>query len=150
MVHVQTPALREVPEDVPLLAAYFLNKYCQEMKKDPKHLSSHAQRTLQGHHWPGNVRELENEMKRLVVTARRSRISEQDLDDAIRSGNFASARNSSPSRLSLHQAVAELEQSLIQEALQQFKYNQVHTAKALGLSRQGLIKKMKRYGIENP
>ena len=150
VVHVQTPALREIPEDVPLLASFFLNKYCQEMKKDPKHLSSHAQRTLQGHHWPGNVRELENEMKRLAVTARRSKISEQDLDEIIRSGNSTSARIFSPSRLSLHQAVAELEQDLIQNALQQYKYNQVHTAKALGLSRQGLIKKMKRYGIESP
>ena len=150
VVHIQTPALREIPEDVPLLAFYFLNKYCQEMKKEPKHLSPQAQRALQAHPWPGNVRELENEMKRLAVTARRSKISEQDLDDVIRSGHMPLARLPSSSSFSLHQAVADLEQSLIQEALHQNKYNQVHTAKALGLSRQGLIKKMKRYGIETP
>lgn len=148
VVHIQTPALRDIPEDIPLFATYFLNKYCREVGKEPKRLASSAERALLAYHWPGNVRELENEMKRLAVTARRVTISEQDLDRSIFSSKSLSGGKSGLSGSSLHEAVAEFEQNLIREALEKCKNNQVQTAKALGLSRQGLIKKMKRYGIK--
>ena len=148
VVHIHTPALREIPEDIPLFATHFLNKYCLKDGKKPKHLTSGAQQVLSAYHWPGNVRELENEMKRLAGSVRRTALSEQDLDKSIRSTKRPPQKTLGPTGSSLHEAVAEFEQNLIREALQECRFNQVKTAKFLGLSRQGLIKKMKRYGIK--
>ena len=64
VAHIQLPALREVPQDIPLLAKSFLTKYCQEMKREPMTLSESALKSLGSYSWPGNARELENEMKR--------------------------------------------------------------------------------------
>ena len=147
VVHIQMPALRDIPEDIPLLASHFLTRYCREMEREEKRLNAKAQRVLQAYPWPGNVRELENEMKRIVATLRRVVISEQDLDNSIRSKGKMNARRSNHRSLSLPQAVAQLEEDMIHEALRTCGSNQVQTAKLLGLSRQGLIKKMKRLGI---
>ena len=147
VLHIHTPALRDVPEDVPLLAAHFLRDYCQKMKKEEKYLNAKALRTLQTHHWPGNVRELENEMKRLVAILRRVVVTDQDLSGNIRSQGHVDSRKFIQNARSLPQAIAQLEEQMISEALRTCHSNQVHTAKLLGLSRQGLIKKMKRLGI---
>lgn len=145
IVPIHTPALRERLEDIPLLANYFLAKYCNEMHKEPKTLSAAALRRLQAYDWPGNVRQLENEIKRLVVTVRRGTISEDDLDQAIRPSSIVG--KTFPHAQTLAQAVEELELRMIKQALEACHQNQARTAKALGLSRQGLIKKMKRFGL---
>lgn len=148
VVHIQMPPLREIPEDIQILANYFLDKYCQEMKKEPKKLTAVALRCLMNYAWPGNVRELENEIKRLVVLTTRRVITEEDLSQAIRNNkNKKMPLRLMPAR-SLKETVEELEKSLISEALQRCRDNQRQTAKALGLSRWGLIKKMKRYRIK--
>ncbi|MFQ5881843.1 MAG: sigma 54-interacting transcriptional regulator [Candidatus Methylomirabilales bacterium] len=147
VIHIHMPPLREIPEDIPLLANYFLTKYCQEIQKDPKRLAPGALRCLESYPWPGNVRQLENEMKRLVVSVRRTVVTEEDLDDAIRTWSGEVGASPGLPVRSLHAAIAELEQRLIREALQACHQNQQQTARALGLSRQGLINKMKRYGI---
>lgn len=85
VIHVQMPPLREMREDIPLLANYLLATYCQEMKKRPMGLSPQALKCLTRYQWPGNVRELENEIKRLVVSVRGKAIKEEDLAQAIRS-----------------------------------------------------------------
>jgi transcriptional regulator with PAS, ATPase and Fis domain len=118
------------------------------MKKEPKKLAPGALRRLVEYPWPGNVRELENEMKRLVVlSGGRKMVTEEELSDAIRDGG-----GKTPPQLlsagSLKETVAALEKRLIVEALQARRHNQQQAAKMLGLSRQGLIKKMKRYGIK--
>ena len=148
VVHIEMPALREIPKDIPLLANYFLGKYCGEMKKEPKKLAAGTLGCLMNYAWPGNVRELENEMKRLVVLTPRRVITEEDISETIRKGGS----NRTPLRLmptrSFKERVEELEKEMILEALQTCRQNQKQTAKVLGLSRYGLIKKMKRYGIK--
>jgi Nif-specific regulatory protein len=147
VIHIQMPALREIQEDIPLLANYFLGKYCQAMNKEPKKLSPGALACLTNYAWPGNVRELESEAKRLVVLTPRRVITDEDLSEVIRnSGSMRAPSKLMPMR-SLKETVEELEKCLILEALQMCKHNQRQTAKALGLSRWGLIKKIKRYGI---
>ncbi len=151
VVHIHTPALREIPDDIPLFATHFLNKYCRKEGKKLKQLTSGAVEALVAYPWPGNVRELENEMKRLAATVRRPTISEQDLDRSILSlAERPSEKKSGTPGSSLPEAVADFEQEMIREALKKCRYNQVQTAKFLGLSRQGLIKKIKRYGIKPP
>ncbi len=143
VIDIHTPPLREIREDIPLLANYFLAKYCQEGKKKPQRLTPGVERCLMNYYWPGNVRELENQMKRLAVLVHREELAEEDLSEAIlQSGTVVNAH-------SLKGTVAEVEKRLILETLQTCKQNQVQTAKALGLSRQGLSNKIKRYRIKS-
>ena len=148
VVHVHTPALREIPADIPLLANYFLDQYGKRMDKPAKKLSAGAMRRLMEYSWPGNIRQLENEMKRLVVMVRGTTINEDALEESIRSPAQMNGGAIDLQGRSLHQAVAELEQRMIRETLAACRFNQVQTAKRLGLSRQGLIKKIKRHNIQ--
>lgn len=148
VIHIQLPALREIPEDIPLLANYFLTRFCREMKKQPMKLSAGANRCLRSYRWPGNIRELQNEIKRAVIATRHSTVSEGDLSEAVRTSDLTGATNKGESARPLKEVVAELETRLIREALIASDHNQQQAARALGLSRQGLIKKMKRYGLK--
>src|SRR5262249_11570796 len=122
-----------------------LAEHCREMNRPPPELAPEVVGCLVSYRWPGNVRELDNEMKRLAVTGRRARITVPDLSESLRAaGNLASA---SCGTHSLKEAVEALERRLITDALEECQHNQQQTARTLGLSRQGLIKKMKRHGI---
>ena len=85
VIHIETPALREVPEDIPLLANHFLAKYSKLMKTEPKQFTPAALECLTSYQWPGNERELENEIKRLVASVRGKAIGEEHIDPSIRS-----------------------------------------------------------------
>jgi Nif-specific regulatory protein len=147
VIHIQMPALREIPDDIPLLVNHFFALYCREMDRPPGELSAGALRCLANYDWPGNVRQLQNEMKRLAVSVRKRTLGEADLSDAIRSnprGHSAWRTGAAPS---LKDEVTALEKRLIDEALCRCGRNQMQAARKLGISRQGMIKKMKRYGI---
>jgi Nif-specific regulatory protein len=145
VIHISMPALRDIKDDIPLLAKHFLDRYCREMKKEPKKLSPGAMRSLVGYGWPGNIRELENEMKKQVVLNFKKTITEDDLPEYMVIG---ARQPMATGRIrSLKAEVEELEKRLILEALQTCRQNQLQAAKALGISRWGLIKKMRRYGI---
>jgi Nif-specific regulatory protein len=146
VVQIRMPALREIPEDIPLLASSLLAEHCREQGRSPPDLSAEALQLLQCYRWPGNIRELGNEMKRLAVIVRRDRIEVADLAEPIREA--ASAGDAGPSEQSLPQAVARLEQRLITAALEKSRNNQQQAARLLGLSRQGLLNKIKRYKIQ--
>ncbi len=149
VVTIHTPPLREIREDIPTLARAFLHRYCQTTNKQPKSLTAGALRRLTHYDWPGNVRELENEIKRLVVSTRRTAIAEEDLADSIRAAADQAGPAAGSSGRSLKKTVEELERRLIADALQRCRGNQVQAAKLLGLSRQGLIKKIARYGLKS-
>jgi Nif-specific regulatory protein len=148
VIHVHMPSLREIKEDIPILANCLLTHYCREMKKEPMNLAAPALNALTSYSWPGNVRELENEMKRLVLSAAEKTVAESDLSEAIQKSALGPAAYLLKPAANLKHIVSELEKQMIQETLQQCSHNQQHTATALGLSRQGLIKKMKRYSIK--
>ncbi len=148
VAHLKLPALREIPQDIPLLANNFLTKYCQEMKREPMTISSSALSCLQTYSWPGNVRELENEIKRIVALVRRGTIMDEDVADSIRGEAHPAVGSGNLRSGSLKETVEALERDLIRGALQDSQQNQQKAAEALGLSRQGLIKKMRRYGIK--
>jgi Nif-specific regulatory protein len=146
VIHIQMPALREIRDDIPRLANYYLATYCREMNREPMNLAPQAANACMDYPWPGNVRELENEMKRLVLSVLGTTVEKQDLSDSISKSHVEAVPPTSTPRF-LKDTVSELESRMIQEALQRSKHNQQHAAKALGLSRHGLIKKMKRYNI---
>src|SRR4029077_4304875 len=120
-----------------------------------KHFTPAALQSLLGYSWPGNARQLENEVKRLVASVRGKSITEDHLDPSIRNPG-APIQNvqpkeeptpKSPASRSLPDAVEQLERRLIEEALRNSGGNKQKAAQVLGLSRQGLIKKLKRLGI---
>ena len=147
VIHIQLPPLREIREDLPLLARYFLARAGQEFQKTPPQLAPEALDCLLTYAWPGNVRELANEMKRLVVLARSGEVTPADLSEAMRPGGGPGRRLPAAAGCSLKAIIADVEQRLIQEALQACGGNQRQAAKRLGLSRQGLRKKLQRYGL---
>ena len=148
VVHIQPPPLREVREDVPVLANHFLKKHCAAMATELKTFTPVALDRLTKHDWPGNTRQLENEVKRLVASVRAKTIPEEQL--ILQSlprqyGSTGLLREISGH--TLDQALKTTERKLIEEALLQADGNQLRAAQQLGLSRQGLIKKIHRLGI---
>jgi Nif-specific regulatory protein len=143
-VTIRLPALREIPEDIPLMANSLLAKHCRAGNRPPPVFAPEAMAAMTNYRWPGNVRQLDNETQRLAVTVRTGRVELGDLSDAIRA---AGAQGAPAAERSLKDAVEHLERRLIADALDKCAHNQQQTAKALGLSRQGLIKKLKRYGL---
>jgi Nif-specific regulatory protein len=148
VIHIQMPPLRDVREDIPLMARHFLRDYCRENGREPMEFSPVVLRKLAASPWPGNVRQLRNEVTRLAACAQGSKISEDDLfDDDLAPGPAPPRSAPLPKPQSLKKAIADLERSMIQEAMNATHNNQQQTARLLGLSRQGLINKLKRYAI---
>ena len=147
VVHLHMPPLRDIREEIPLLANHFLKEYCRETGRGAVEFSGEVLRKLAAAAWPGNVRQLRNEVMRLAACARGPVITEDDLWE----GMPVPAPDQPPAKRataqSLKRAVEELERKMIAEALQGTRNNQQQAAKLLGLSRQGLINKMKRYSI---
>jgi DNA-binding NtrC family response regulator len=154
VIHIHMPPLREVREEIPLLARHFLKEYCRETGCPPMELSPAVIHRLSGAPWPGNVRQLRNEVMRLAACASGPVIGEQDLGEGLPSSATSqpaaaahTAARSPASVQSLKSAIADLEMRMIQQALAETRDNQQQAARLLGLSRQGLINKMKRYRI---
>ncbi len=149
VIHIHMPPLREIREEIPLLANHFLKDYCRESGRSPMEFTGDVLRRLTTAAWPGNARQLRNEVVRLAACARQSVIAEDDLWEglpAAAAGAPTEAKVAGQTQ-SLKKAIEDLERRMIAEALQGTRNNQQQAARILGLSRQGLINKMKRYGI---
>ena len=148
VIHVQMPPLREVREEIPLLANHFLSEYCKETNRTPMRFSSEVLRRFVASDWPGNVRQLRNEVMRLAACSSGELIADEELWQVLPvPRRDQPAPTPSASNGTLKQAVEDLERRMILEALQGTRNNQLQAARKLGLSRQGLINKMKRYAI---
>jgi two-component system response regulator HydG len=89
VIRLRVPPLSERPEDVPLLAQFFLARYASKNRKDLGGFSPEALEALQGYRWPGNVRELENVVERAVVLSRGPRVGLDSLPEQVRQGRGA-------------------------------------------------------------
>ncbi len=153
VVHFRMPSLHEIREDIPLLANHFLAECARESGRQ-LHLSPGVLRRLTAADWPGNVRQLQNEIKRLAVCASGSTIGEEDLSEGMPPAREPvvepERRKANPCRpTTLKAAVEDLEREMIVETLRATGNSQHQTAKALGLSRQGLLNKLKRYRLSS-
>ncbi len=128
VVKVTMPPLRERPEDIPLLASYFVAKYAKECKRNLTGISPEARTLLQSYDWPGNVRELENAIERAVVLGSGEVIDSEDLPERI----LEAAEVGQPGT-KYHEAVKQAKRELILNALRQSKGNYTEAANALGL-----------------
>ena len=149
VIHIHMPPLREIREEIPLLANHFLEEYCRETKRGAMEFSQGVLRRLLAAPWPGNVRQLRNEVMRLAAITHQTVIPEDDLWEGVPAPPPAQPALPPVPRkeVSLKKAVADLEKRMIAGALDSTRNNQQQAARLLGLSRQGLINKMKRYSI---
>lgn len=144
---IRLPSLSERVEDIPLLAHYFLKKYTQSAKRTVKGISQEALQCLAAYSFPGNVRELENEIERAIAMAEGGEVIEAaHLSEKIRSQTELVC-DGVELRGTLKEMVETLEKSVLFRTLEKNGGNKSKAARELGLSRYGLLKKMKRYGL---
>ncbi len=137
-VELHIPPLRERKEDIPLLAAHFLNIYAQRYRKPVKGFEPAATQRMLDHPWPGNVRELDHATERAVLITTSEQIQSGDL--GLESERAGSAKIEDMS-------LEEVESLLIKKALTRHSGNISHAAEALGLSRSALYRRMQKYGL---
>jgi len=137
-VQIHIPPLRERRDDVPLLAGHFLNKYAQRYARPVKEFAPEAMDALLRHPWPGNVRELEHTIERAVLLVE---------GEAIRPRDLALGGSGGGGRTLEEMSLEEVERVLIQKALDRSGGNVSDAAKALGLSRSALYRRLKHHGI---
>jgi len=141
-VEIHLPALRDRREDIPLLAAHFLNRNRARYRQQVAGFSPAAMMQLMQYPWPGNVRELEHAMERAVLLCRGEEIEPSNLA-------FGSARPAGASleNMSENMSIDEVESLLIKKVLRRCDGNISQAAEALGLSRAALYRRIEKYGI---
>ena len=152
VVSIRIPPLRERKEDIPLLAAYFRDKYCVKLNKDPLKISGQAMQALQDYDWPGNVRELENNIEHAVVMGTGQVILVEDLPVVriLAENTSKPVLTESPGKqATLRDMVKSLEKDAIALTLQKTGGNKLQTAKILNISRRALQYKIEEYGLES-
>jgi Nif-specific regulatory protein len=141
------PPLRERREDIPLLAAHFLEAHSRRLQRPAPRMSPEVLDRLTAYDWPGNVRELVNEMERIICLAgAEQRISVDCLSETIRQTDIPAAEPLDAPR-NLAEAVSQVEKRMIAAALRESAGNRSRAARQLGLTRQGLLNKVARYGL---
>jgi DNA-binding NtrC family response regulator len=137
-IEIHLPPLRERREDIPPLATHILRRHAERYRKELTGFDSAAMQALLDYTWPGNIRELDHAIERAVLMAQGDTIRVADL--ALRGGAAGAARME---ELTLEEA----ERLLIQKALARFDGNVSQAAKALGLSRSALYRRLATHGL---
>lgn len=135
-IELVIPPLRERVDDIPLLAEHFLAEACRKYGKQGLEISKRSMKQLQQYHWPGNVRELQNTLARGVIMSEDKQVRFDQLGSAVGAGSAGTTLN-----------IEENEKSLIQKALLTNQGNVTRAASDLGIDRNALYRRMKRYGI---
>ena len=146
VITIEIPPLRERPEDIAPLARLFLNRDSTENRR----LSRAALQTLASHPWPGNVRELANAMSHVRLLSQTDVILPEHLPPAVRK---SAGKTQAESRPAAHpdaqtKTLEQHEIEAVTAALKQTGGNRTHAAELLGITRRGLIYKIKRLGLE--
>ncbi|HEX5521285.1 MAG TPA: sigma-54 dependent transcriptional regulator [Longimicrobiaceae bacterium] len=144
VITLHLPALRERADDVPVLAAHFLERFATSRGATPPKLSAEALAVLQAYDWPGNVRELENALERAAVLSEKDEITPAALPDRL------TARSRRPivsDRLPPNPQLEIIERAYIHWVLQAEGGNKTRAAEVLGIDPSTLYRKLVRYGI---
>jgi DNA-binding NtrC family response regulator len=137
-IEIRLPSLRDRREDLPLLAQHFLRQHAQRYRKRLTGFESGAMQMLLEHAWPGNVRELDHAIERAVLMAPGPLVKAADL--GLRTSREGGGRLEDMS-------LEDVECFLIKKAMTRFDGNVSQAAKALGLSRSALYRRLQRYGL---
>lgn len=137
-IHLHLPALRERREDIPALAHLFLDRYASMYNKPSMGLTPAAEQKIKGMPWYGNIRELQHSIEKAVILSDGNTIDEQDI-----SGNMPMAEKN----MDGVQTISEMERRLIEKTIRECDGNLSQVASRLGVSRQTLYNKIKKYGL---
>jgi two-component system response regulator HydG len=139
-VELHLPPLRERQEDIPLLAAHFVEMYCKKYRKMTKSFSSSTLKRLQKYNWPGNVRELQHAIERTVIMTDNSNLTPEDF--------FFLTNNPQAEDINVENYNLEsVEKSVIQKAINKHNGNISKAAKELGLTRASLYRRLEKHGL---
>ena len=150
------PPLRERPRDIVPLSLEFIDEFCSVHDVRVRHVHPDFLACLKSYSWPGNVRELKNHVRRAVLFCRSGELTPDGLAphllQALRNEPSAAAppEIAISEEATLLEKVASAERRMVEKALGENNHNRTATARALGLSRVGLYKKMKKYGMITP
>ncbi len=152
VIPLHIPPLRARKSDVPFLVRAFLENFCKVNSKEFAGISEEAMQFLMSYHWPGNVRELENLMERVVVLKRSAGIIDvKDLPiqqfKRVQLDRFVANVALPDDGIDLNEAVNDLENEFILQALQRTNGNKNRAAALLNLNRTTLVEKLKRKGL---
>ncbi len=148
VMEIEVPPLRERVDDIPLLVKHFIEKYREDKGKNKIELSPEAWKALYTYTWPGNVRELENVIERAVVLNPEGAITPEDLPEEVTGAEAEfDVERLVPSNVPLPDALEQIEEKMIRRALDQCNNVQAHAAKMLGIKKNLIQHKMKKYGI---
>jgi len=151
VMNIRIPQLKERPEDIPVLAEHFADKYADANGVPKRPISADTMVMLRGHAWPGNVRELENTMHRAVLLSNGDEIGTDAilLTETATGGGVSQAGPASGGadvQGLVGRTVADVERDLIIDTLQHCLGNRTHAANILGISIRTLRNKLKLYG----
>ncbi len=153
VIPIKIPALHERKEDIPLLISYFLSRFVSADGRNRLEFDSDALELLMTYDWPGNVRELENLIERLVILRGGSLIKASDLPAKFfkhaphQVSRYESLISLPENGVDLRQTLSDIEDSLIQQALDKTRGNKNQASKLLNMNRTTLIEKMKKKGL---
>ena len=150
VLEFRLPSLRHRPLDVAVLAMQFVEELCEEHDISVTRVHRDFLDALRQHDWPGNLRELKNHIRRAVLFSHHSELTVNDLSHKVIQSQFTNGtRNTTPTQngWKLADRVAQSERAMLEDALRANNNNRTRTAKALGISRVGLYKKMRRLGL---
>jgi two-component system response regulator HydG len=136
-IMIEVPPLRDRVDDIPILANYFLRFHCEKYIKDGLKISTHALEKLANHSWPGNIRELQHAIEKAVIMSDSSVLKPSDF--VFSSPGKSVLRN--------EMTLEEMEKRMISEGLIRHNSNVSIIAEKLGITRQTLYNKMKKYGL---
>jgi two-component system, NtrC family, response regulator HydG len=153
MVEISVPSLAERKADLSPLIQHFVAKFSQQYGKRIRSVSPRARLVLERHSWPGNVRELENAIGHAAMMAESDEIDVADLPASLlgepneQRTQTSSPLPQQPAAISDDAPLAEHERQLVVSALERAKGNQSQAARALGIGRDALRYKMRKYGL---
>lgn len=137
-IHLEIPALRERQEDIIPLAERFITRFCKQYGKPALRLDNAAREKLMQHPWSGNIRELEHAIEKAVIIC----------DGAFLSaGLFQLQRRNEASEMPAASTLEDMEKQMIRRTLDKCGGNLSAVASQLGITRQTLYNKMKKYGL---
>jgi len=143
---IQTPPLRNRREDVPLLVDHFVVRSARDLGLPVPGVEDEVKALLTGHNWPGNVRELQNVVERAVLMCDGDRLRREHLPPEIaRPGSAAASRGPTGDS-----SLWDFERAMIINALNDHRWNQSAAARALGISRDNLRYRIRKYDIRKP
>ena len=134
---IEVPPLRDRVDDIPILANYFLRVNCERYGRDSLKINTHALEKLANHDWPGNIRELQHSIEKAVILSDSPVLKPSDF-------SFSSIQRSN---INTELTIEEMEKKMIIESLRKYNNNMSEVASRLGITRQTLYNKMKKYEL---